>query len=59
MLSYDLDFAMRASWSIYDTLHERRSAAWLDRRNHRRHRVMRSIYGRLNARRQLQLQEAS
>lgn len=59
MLGYDLDHAMRASWAIYEDLHERRAAAWVARRAARRHRVMRSIYGRLNDRRVLQLKEAS
>jgi glycosyltransferase involved in cell wall biosynthesis len=49
--AYDLDHAMRASWAIYDTLHARRAATWLVRRAARRHRAMRSIYGRLYKRR--------
>ena len=58
--SYDLDRAMRASWVIYEALHARRAAAWLVKRAARRHRVMRSIYGRLDARREpLRLREAS
>ncbi len=60
MQSYDLDHAMRASWAIYATLHERRAELWRARRAARRHRVMRSIYGRLNARKEpLRLQAAA
>ena len=55
---YDLDRAMRASWEIYDALHTHRAATWLIRREAARHRAMRSIYGRLNARRTRLLEAA-
>ncbi len=57
--SYDLDRAMRASWSIYDTLHARRASTWLVRRTQARHRAMRSIYGRLYKRRTRLMLEAA